>query len=137
MSAIPDDVREIGPYSKGYTCRGCPVLKSKRWEEFPVGERDSGTYNTCGAMGGRLIDGVYGHSFPTTPDWCPATRPSEADAEAMAEALRPFAEFARHGVDEHGWTDGAWQERISTWFGPSDFRRARTAYEARQSGRGR
>lgn len=51
----------------------------------------------------------------------------EALAKA-AEALEPFAEFADGTVDEIGWTDARPRERISTWFGPSDFRRARTAY---------
>jgi hypothetical protein len=45
--------------------------------------------------------------------------------EARKE-LEPFATFAAN-VDENGWTSNIHREQISTWFGPSDFRRARAA----------
>jgi hypothetical protein len=41
------------------------------------------------------------------------------EARSRAE---PFVSFARFAVDEHGWVDSYGKERISTWFGPSDFR---------------
>lgn len=39
-------------------------------------------------------------------------------------ALRPFSDFAVN-VDEVGWTSNIHRERISDWFGPSDFLIAR------------
>jgi hypothetical protein len=48
------------------------------------------------------------------------------------EALEPFAAFAEN-VDAEGWTSNIHRERISVWFGPSDFRRAREALAALKS----
>lgn len=50
----------------------------------------------------------------------------EEENRRMREALTPFAEFGKH-VDENGWTSNIHRERISDWFGPSDFYRARAA----------
>jgi len=49
--------------------------------------------------------------------------------EAYEVALKPFSEFARWAVDVHGWQAKAGAERISDWFGPSEFRNALTAQE--------
>jgi hypothetical protein len=51
-----------------------------------------------------------------------------SQVEALKAALKPFAEFGAN-VDEHRWTSNIHREQISTWFGPSDFRRARTTLE--------
>lgn len=46
--------------------------------------------------------------------------------EILAHALCPFV---NDWADENGWTDSACQkDRVVDWFGPSDFRAARTAY---------
>lgn len=44
-----------------------------------------------------------------------------AEAE---KALGPFAEFGRDNTNADGWMSNIHREAISTWFGPSDFRRA-------------
>lgn len=48
--------------------------------------------------------------------------------EALGAALEPFAAFAEHMIDEHGWLDREHRASISTWFGPSQFRRAHQAF---------
>jgi len=51
----------------------------------------------------------------------------------LREALEPFATFAENYVDPEGWNDvgiSASHERIVDWFGPSDFRQARTLAES-------
>lgn len=45
----------------------------------------------------------------------------------LREALEPFATFADTFVDEEGWNGPMSTTRIVDWFGPSDFRRARSA----------
>jgi hypothetical protein len=48
----------------------------------------------------------------------------ERENAELREALKPFA---IGWADENGWTDIACQkDRIVDWFGPSDFRRARS-----------
>jgi hypothetical protein len=37
-------------------------------------------------------------------------------------ALEPFVRFAEQNTDENGWRSDIHRERISTWFGPSEFR---------------
>lgn len=49
-----------------------------------------------------------------------------AQIGALREALEPFAAFAEN-VDEEGWMSNIHRGSISTWFGPSDFRRAARA----------
>ncbi len=48
------------------------------------------------------------------------------EIERLRAALEPFAEFGKN-VDADGWTSNIHRERISTWFGPSDFRAAADA----------
>lgn len=55
-------------------------------------------------------------------------RELQAKLAQAVEALEPFADFAQW-VDAEGWTCNIHREAISTWFGPSDFRRARSASE--------
>lgn len=56
--------------------------------------------------------------------------------EELEAALKPFAEFADN-TDENGWTSRIHHEPISTWFGPSDFRRAAALLAAiTEEGRG-
>jgi len=50
----------------------------------------------------------------------------EAQVAGMGEALEPFDDFADN-VDDVGWASDIHKERISYWFGPSDFRKARLA----------
>lgn len=55
-------------------------------------------------------------------------RQIEARVKSLEEALKPFTTVSENWVDEEGWSDRACQhDRIVDWFGPSDFRRARTA----------
>lgn len=73
-------------------------------------------------------------------DMCPTTRQrSETDAAIelaekdariarLEKALATFAEFAIW-TDESGWTSTIHKEPISVWFGPSDFREAKEAYD--------
>jgi len=49
-----------------------------------------------------------------------------AQVAVMGEALEPFDDFADN-VDDVGWASDIHKERISYWFGPSDFRKARLA----------
>ena len=58
----------------------------------------------------------------------PAPDPSsQSERIAVLEAaLRPFTDFAQW-TDAEGWTSNIHREGISVWFGPSDFRRARSA----------
>lgn len=51
---------------------------------------------------------------------------AEAKLAQAVEALEPFADFAEW-TDDEGWTCNIHREAISVWFGPSDFRRARSA----------
>jgi hypothetical protein len=50
---------------------------------------------------------------------------------SLREALEPFASFAEN-TTENGWATNIHREGISTWFGPSDFRRARTALNPKE-----
>ena len=53
-----------------------------------------------------------------------------AAVEGAVEALEPFANFAANFVDDDGWNGvglSVHKERISYWFGPSEFRAARAA----------
>jgi len=57
----------------------------------------------------------------------------------LVEGLRPFSclQYEEPIVDEEGWTPFgiAWcKDRIVDWFGPSDFRRARTLIEDNSNG---
>jgi len=52
-----------------------------------------------------------------------------AQVAVMGEALEPFDDFADN-VDDVGWASDVHKERISYWFGPSDFRKARRAARA-------
>lgn len=47
---------------------------------------------------------------------------AEAQRDALARAAEPFHGFSGFAVTEHGWASNIHRERISTWFGPSDFR---------------
>ena len=57
---------------------------------------------------------------------------NEYDVNAIAalpdliEAAEPFVEFAENNTDEDGWTSNTHHERISDWFGPSEFRALRS-----------
>ncbi|MBN7804849.1 hypothetical protein JZX86_05660 [Agrobacterium rosae] len=52
---------------------------------------------------------------------------AEARVKSLEEALKPFTTVSENWVDDEGWSDRACQhDRIVDWFGPSDFRRART-----------
>ena len=63
------------------------------------------------------------HSPPSPqPDLSTLTR----ERDQAREALEPFATFGERNVDENGWKSNIHREQISTWFGPSDFRRARS-----------
>lgn len=53
-------------------------------------------------------------------------RSAADEIETLRAALEPFASFAEN-VDADGWTSTIHREQISTWFGPSDFRRASEA----------
>lgn len=52
-----------------------------------------------------------------------ARKAAESERDELREALRPFAEFGENTGDD-GWLSNIHNEGISTWFGPSDFRRA-------------
>lgn len=53
---------------------------------------------------------------------------AEAKVKSLEEALKPFITVSESWIDEEGWSGLACQhDRIVDWFGPSDFRRARTA----------
>ncbi|MFU0504170.1 hypothetical protein [Pseudaminobacter sp. NGMCC 1.201702] len=55
--------------------------------------------------------------------------------DKAVEALEPFASLADGWVDDEGWTDLACKnDRLCDWFGPSDFRSARSALTAIQGG---
>lgn len=64
------------------------------------------------------------------------TEPMTATIAGLAEALKPFAVFSAN-VDDNGWSSSIHREAISTWFGPSDFLRARAAADVLQSLAGR
>lgn len=51
----------------------------------------------------------------------------DATIAGMGKALEPFAAFADGNVDAEGWSGLEQRASITTWFGPSDFRRARAA----------
>jgi hypothetical protein len=53
-------------------------------------------------------------------------REMAGEMDALRRALEPFVSFSEN-VDADGWTSSIHREQISTWFGPSDFRRAREA----------
>ena len=55
--------------------------------------------------------------------------PSADKLRIAVEALEPFSSFAAN-VDSDGWTSNIHRERISVWFGPSEFRRAAEALAA-------
>lgn len=62
--------------------------------------------------------------------WQSRATAAEASLVKAREALKPFAEFAKHSLataSDGGpiWEFGSHRERISTWFGPSDFAAAR------------
>jgi len=67
--------------------------------------------------------------------WCAMTDAADAlealtaQVAVMGEALEPFDDFADN-VDDVGWASDVHKERISYWFGPSDFRKARRAARA-------
>ena len=44
----------------------------------------------------------------------------------LEEGLRPFASFAEHATDQDGWSGSMHKERVVDWFGPSDYRHARS-----------
>lgn len=54
--------------------------------------------------------------------------------DELLAGLEPFATFAETFVDADGWTGPMKQERIVDWFGPSDFRLARTLIERARAG---
>ena len=55
-----------------------------------------------------------------------AIKAVETELQKLRKALEPFSDFAEN-VDAEGWTSSIHREQISTWFGPSDFRRIREA----------
>jgi len=57
----------------------------------------------------------------------------DASIEALEKALRPFAEFGEN-TNADSWASNIHKEPISTWFGPSDFRRAHEAIAAFDEG---
>lgn len=64
---------------------------------------------------------------------------NRAFIEEMVEGLKPFATFADNNVDEEGWSNpasGCQKERVVDWFGPSDFRRARSLLTKAAGGMG-
>jgi hypothetical protein len=53
---------------------------------------------------------------------------AEASLGVAVKALEPFADFAERNTDDEGWAGTQCQrERVCDWFGPSDFRAARSA----------
>jgi hypothetical protein len=54
------------------------------------------------------------------------------ECDQLREALRPFADFAEHAVENtgnyYGWLSRIGHERICDWFGPTDFGEARAAH---------
>lgn len=67
-----------------------------------------------------------------------ALQPAEPSPreKRYAEALEPFATFADTFIDAEGWVSPMRSERIIDWFGPSDFRHARTALAEKEGDRG-
>lgn len=57
-------------------------------------------------------------------------RPALAAAQRLAAASETFAEWAAENVDDEGWSGGEQKQSIVTWFGPSEFREIKDAYEA-------
>ena len=53
--------------------------------------------------------------------------------DAVREALEPMASLADAFIDHEGWKSPPMRERIVDWFGPSDFRRARSVLAALQA----
>lgn len=72
------------------------------------------------AMGDRDEWDVHGNAI------LDLIREMAGKMDALRSALEPFATFAEN-VDTNGWTSDIHRERISVWFGPSDFRRAKEA----------
>jgi hypothetical protein len=52
---------------------------------------------------------------------------AQAQVAALREAIQPFATFSVGRVYELGWIGEVGRERIQAWFGPTDFRAARSA----------
>ncbi len=86
------------------------------------------------------LDEILVEESPMHPFGCATWEESSRVAIDMAKAelqsqaariaeleggLKPFAEFADN-VDEQGWTSNIHREGISVWFGPSNFRQARS-----------
>jgi len=96
---------------------------------------------SAGSRKGWKCQLVRGHPGPHQNDawdsldeWKDPEPPSPSDTTEQVrkprEALEPFATFAENYVNPKGWNDvgiGTSHERIVDWFGPSDFRQARTA----------
>ena len=53
----------------------------------------------------------------------------QAEIARLRAALEPFATFADSHIDAEGWNGPMRTTRIVDWFGPSDFRTARAAFE--------
>jgi hypothetical protein len=76
-----------------------------------------------------IRDKFYSHRGPPPSppvDWA-------EENERLRAALQPFASFCEPFVDADGWVMSMRKERIVDWFGPSDFRTARTALEGTPS----
>lgn len=57
---------------------------------------------------------------------------SEKRLTELLAVLEPFAIFGADNVDEDGWSGREQQGSIDTWFGPSEFRAARNAFNQTQ-----
>jgi hypothetical protein len=60
-----------------------------------------------------------------------------AEISRLRDALKPFAEFGARNTDEDGWRSNIHREGISVWFGPSEFRDAKTALNTLEVENGR
>lgn len=69
------------------------------------------------------------HWNPDGPEAARAIQDLEEKLAATLEALEPFSTFAEN-VNDDGWASNIHKERISYWFGPTDFRKARLASTA-------
>lgn len=64
---------------------------------------------------------------------CGDLREAASEIEALRKGLEPFATWAADNTDDDGWAGLRCEgERIKDWFGPSDFRKARSLLKERQ-----
>ena len=85
-----------------FTCEGCKHLTTEDWEEYPDGERDSGTSAWCNAGEKRNLSAYWSPSHQP-PSTCPFPTPAilamakdreEAETLGWAKATA----WHRHGI---------------------------------------